>query len=173
MSQPRRILIADDHEALREGVRRFLESRTDWRIVAEAADGHEALQLARETRPDIAIIDYSLPSLDGLGLTRALKRELPLTEVLIYTMHDREDVLAEVLQAGARTCTSPTRVALSPRRSCQRAGRIFRAIAETSWTTTWSKHDAGDDALAARREVVQLIAEGKINKQSPTCWKSA
>lgn len=172
MSQPRRILIADDHEALREGVRRFLESRTDWRIVAEAGDGHEALQLARETRPDIAIIDYSLPSLDGLGLTRALKRELPLTEVLIYTMHDREDVLAEVLQAGARGYVLKSDAgkhliaaveALSARRPY-----FSGAISETLLDHyLGSKHDAGESmTLSPReREVVQLIAEGKINKQ--------
>ena len=89
----RKLLIADDHEAIRNGVRSIVATREDWRIVAEASNGHEALSLAQETQPDIAIIDYSLPQMNGLELTQALRREVPRTEVLIYTMHDREDIV--------------------------------------------------------------------------------
>ena len=103
MSKPlTRILIADDHQALRQGVRTFLETQDRWQIVAEASDGHDALKAARDTQPDIAILDYSLPLMNGLELTRALKQEFPRIEILIYTMHDREDLLVEVLRAGAR-----------------------------------------------------------------------
>jgi DNA-binding NarL/FixJ family response regulator len=103
MSSPvRRIVLADDHEAIRLGVRSVLSSRPDWRIVGEAADGREALETIRSVRPDIAILDYSLPMMNGLELTRAIKKELPRTEILIFTMHDREDVLGELLTAGAR-----------------------------------------------------------------------
>ncbi len=98
----RRILIADDHDIIRRGVADVAETRPNLQVVAEAATGREALLAARETKPDIAVIDYSLPELNGRDLTLELKREFPRLEVLIYTMHDREDMIMEVLQAGAR-----------------------------------------------------------------------
>lgn len=97
-----RILIADDHQAMRQGVRSLLESHPSYQVIAEAGDGREALELAREGKPDIAILDYSLPLMNGLELTRSIKHDLPRTEVLIYTMHDRESILIDVLRAGAR-----------------------------------------------------------------------
>ncbi|MFC6621528.1 response regulator transcription factor [Novosphingobium panipatense] len=97
-----KILIADDHHAIRQGVRGLLEAHPGYDIVAEASDGRAALRLALENKPDIAILDYSLPLMNGLELTRSIKHELPRTEILIYTMHDRESVLVDVLRAGAR-----------------------------------------------------------------------
>ncbi|MGZ8337009.1 MAG: response regulator, partial [Allosphingosinicella sp.] len=98
----RRILIADDHDVIRRGIRGLLDDRPELQIVAEAADGREALNQARATQPDIAILDYSLPKLNGYDLTVALKRELPRVEILIYTMYDRESLILDVLRAGAR-----------------------------------------------------------------------
>jgi DNA-binding NarL/FixJ family response regulator len=97
-----RILIADDHDAVRRGVRELLREHASFEVVAEAADGLSALREARSTRPHVAIIDFSLPRMNGLDLTIGLRREVPGIEVLVYTMHDREDVMTEVLQAGAR-----------------------------------------------------------------------
>src|SRR4051794_17441656 len=101
-SQIRRVLIADDHDVVRRGLRNFLETHSHLHVVAEAADGRTALAEGRATKPDIAIIDFSLPELNGLELTLALKRELPAVEVLIYTMHDREDMVRDAVRAGAR-----------------------------------------------------------------------
>jgi len=98
----KRILIVDDHDIVRRGIRSLLESRSDLCVVAEAATGREALEAAGETQPDIAIIDYSLPELNGREVTLELKRLLPRVEVMVYTMHDREELIMEVLQAGAR-----------------------------------------------------------------------
>src|SRR5262245_28405391 len=98
----KRILIADDHDVIRRGVRSLLETRSDLQVVGEAADGRDALIAARATQPDIAILDYSLPKLNGYDLTVALKRELPRIEILIYTMYDRESLILDVLRAGAR-----------------------------------------------------------------------
>ena len=103
MSSPiKRILIVDDHDAVRRGVRQLLETKPYYQVVAEAADGRTALKLARETRPEIAILDYSIPELNGLDLSHALKREFPRIEILLYTMHDREEIIMNVLRAGVR-----------------------------------------------------------------------
>src|SRR5438045_4299471 len=103
MTSPiKRILVVDDHDAVRRGVRQLLETKPYYQVVAEAADGRTALALARETRPDIAILDYSIPQLNGLDLSHALKREFPRIEILLYTMHDREEIIANILRAGVR-----------------------------------------------------------------------
>ena len=103
MTSPiRRIIIVDDHDAVRRGVRQLIETKPYYQIVGEAADGRTGLELAKETRPDIAILDYSIPELNGLDLSHALKRELPRIEILLYTMHDREEIILDVLRAGVR-----------------------------------------------------------------------
>ncbi|RJF91585.1 response regulator [Sphingomonas cavernae] len=167
----RRILVADDHEVMRRGVKTVLESRPEWHVVAEAGDGQSAIALARETQPDIAILDYMLPMSNGLDLTRILKRELPRTEVLLYTMHDREELIVDVLRAGARGYVLKSdhaqhllaavdalaihRPYFSSTISETLLGRILEAEAEPGSTTLTHRE----------REVVQLIAEGKINKE--------
>ncbi|HKH27600.1 MAG TPA: response regulator transcription factor, partial [Sphingomicrobium sp.] len=98
----RRIIIIDDHDAIRRGVRQLLESKPYYEVVGEAGDGRSGLEVARATRPDIAILDYSIPELNGLDLAHALKREFPRIEILLYTMHDREEIIIEVLRAGVR-----------------------------------------------------------------------
>src|SRR5215813_13848116 len=82
-----RILIADDHEVVRSGLRSILEAHPGWDVVAEAADGKEAIKKALETKPDVAVIDYSLPLLSGIEATRQIRKREPGTEVLIFTMH--------------------------------------------------------------------------------------
>src|SRR5262249_42574615 len=97
-----RILIADDHDVVRSGLRQILEAQPKWEVVAEASDGKEAVSRAIETKPDIAVIDYSLPVLNGVEVTRLIHARLPKTEVLIFTMHDNEHLVQELLRAGAR-----------------------------------------------------------------------
>src|SRR5262245_30393237 len=97
-----RILIADDHEVVRSGLRGILQAQHGWEVVAEAGDGNEAIQKAVETKPDIAVVDYSLPRMNGIEVTRQIRARLPKTEVLIFTMHDNERLIGELLDAGAR-----------------------------------------------------------------------
>ncbi|HEU0061219.1 MAG TPA: response regulator transcription factor, partial [Hyphomicrobiaceae bacterium] len=97
-----RILIADDHEVVRSGLRRILASQPNWEVVAEAADGKEAITKATESKPDIAVLDYSLPRINGMEVTRQIRARLPKTEILIFTMHDSEALIQELLKAGAR-----------------------------------------------------------------------
>jgi DNA-binding NarL/FixJ family response regulator len=96
-----RILIADDHEVVRSGLRSILEAHPGWDVVAEAADGKEAIKKALETKPDVAVIDYSLPLLSGIEATRQIRKREPGTEVLIFTMHEEEILVRSVLEAGA------------------------------------------------------------------------
>src|SRR5882724_11513855 len=97
-----RILIADDHHVVRSGLRTILDAQPNWEVVAEAADGKEAVLRAIETKPDIAVLDYSLPLINGIEATRQIRAHLPKTEVLIFTMHDNETLIQDVMKAGAR-----------------------------------------------------------------------
>ena len=97
-----RILIADDHDVVRSGLRSILEAHPNWEVVAEAADGREAILNAIETKPDVAVLDYSMPLVNGVEVTRQIRARLPKTEVLIFTMHDNEGLIEELLKAGAR-----------------------------------------------------------------------
>ena len=100
-----RVLIADDHGIVRSGLRLLLERQPDIEVVAEAADGAEARELAVRERPDLAILDVKMPKLTGLQATREIKRQAPEVSVLILSMHDDERYLFEALKAGASaTC---------------------------------------------------------------------
>jgi DNA-binding NarL/FixJ family response regulator len=96
-----KILIADDHEVVRSGLRALLSEQPNCQVVAEAADGKEAIAQALKTAPDVAIIDYSLPLLNGLEVTRQIRLRRPSTEVIIFTMHDNNSLIHDLLQAGA------------------------------------------------------------------------
>ena len=148
-----------------------METRSNLRVVAEASTGHEALQMALETNPDIAILDFSLPQLNGRDLTLKLTKALPRMQVLIYTMHDQEDMVSDVLQAGARgiVLKSDTERHLLAAIDALSVGRPFfsGAISETLLTQYLRRkpEEAPSTLTHREREVVQLIAEGKINKQ--------
>ena len=167
----KRVLIVDDHDALRRGIRALVETRPNFTVVAEAASGHAALDEARRTTPDIAIVDYSLPELNGLDLTLAMKRELPRLEILIYTMHARDEIITGILKAGARGYVMKSDSeehllaaldALSMRRPYF-SGAVSEALLEQFLQT--NRHLNVGVLTHREREVVQLIAEGKINKQ--------
>ena len=167
----RRILIADDHDIIRRGVRTLLETRPNLEVVAEAATGLDALRAARQSSPDIAIIEYALPEMNGLDLTLALKREAPWIEILIYTMYDQEELIMDLLRAGARGFVLKSD-----------GGRhLFAAIDALSIHRPYFSAPVSETLLDQylrstpaptlnelthrEREVVQLIAEGKINKE--------
>ncbi len=98
---PIRILIADDHGVLRAGLRVLLNAEPDMQVVGEATAGHETLRLANELRPDVVLLDLSMPDLGGIEVTRRIKAALPETRVLILTVHEDERLLREAIQAGA------------------------------------------------------------------------
>jgi DNA-binding NarL/FixJ family response regulator len=172
MTSPiRRIIIVDDHDAIRRGVRQLLETKPYYQVVGEAPDGRSGLELAREVRPDIAIVDYSIPELNGLDLSHALKREFPRIEILLYTMHDREEIIMAVLRAGVRgfilkSDAERHLIAALDALSIHRpyfSGAISDALLHQFLD---SKPQALAGSLTHReREIVQQVAEGRINKE--------
>ena len=97
----RRVVVADDHEITRKGMRSILEE-SGWEVIAEARDGREAVEKVKSLRPDVVVLDVSMPSLNGLEATRQMLRQDPQTRVLILTMHQSDSLIHEVLKAGAR-----------------------------------------------------------------------
>ena len=172
MTSPiRRIIIVDDHDAIRRGVRQLLDTTPYYQVVGEAADGRTALTLAQQTRPDIAIVDYSVPELNGLDLSHALKKEFPRIEILLYTMHDREEIVMDVLRAGVRgfVLKSDTEKHLLAALDALAIHRPYfsGAISETLLGQFLeSKTTEMASSLTHReREIVQQVAEGRINKE--------
>jgi len=96
-----RILLADDHTVVRQGLRKLLEERSDWHVVAEAGDGREAVRLAEQCKSDVAVVDAAMPLLNGIEATRQISKRLPDTRILILSMHADEAYIARALEAGA------------------------------------------------------------------------
>ncbi|BDG10832.1 response regulator [Anaeromyxobacter paludicola] len=161
------ILLADDHPVLRAGVRALLESHEGWRVCAECGDGAEAVRLAGALRPDVAIVDLSLPGLDGLEATRRVCRASPGTAVLLYTMHASELLGEQVRRAGGRAYV------LKGTPAAQLVEAVEALAARGTWWASGAAlrppnvaaRPSGDLArLTAReREVLLLLAEGNSN----------
>ena len=163
-----RILIADDHEIVRLGLRSILDAQPNWEVVAEAADGKQAIARAMETRPDVAVIDYSLPLINGIEVTRQLHSRLAATEVLIFTMHDTEMLVDELLTAGARgyLLKSDATDYLVRAVEAVAAHKPFFTDQVSEILLHSYRTSRRPSILTPReREVVQLIAEGCTNKQ--------
>lgn len=175
----RRVLLADDHELVRESLRRLIEGEPGWQVCAEAADGREAVALAERERPDVAIIDIGMPELNGLDATRQILHRCPSTEVLIFTGIETEDLVFSVFDAGARSyiLKSDTRAQL--------VAALHAAAEHQPYFTTkvgeliFSRYaalrrnfpdDTGDAGLLSprEREIVQLVAEGRTSKEVAT-----
>jgi DNA-binding NarL/FixJ family response regulator len=164
-----RILIADDHDVVRSGLRAVLETRSGWEIVGEAADGRAAIEQAVATKPEVAIVDYSLPLVNGTEVTRQIRAMLPRTEVLIFTMHDSDALMREALQAGARgyVLKSDAQRYLVTAVESLAAHRPFFTgrVSEALLDTFLAKGNQEESVLTGREKgVIQLIAEGHTNK---------
>lgn len=170
-----RILLADDHEVVRQGLASLLGQRKDWEVCAEAGNGREAVRLTVKHRPDVAIIDISMPELNGLETTRQIKREVPETEVLIFSMYENEQFVHDLLAAGARgyvlksDLASQLFVAVEtvarhkPFFTSDVAEKVLKGFLKL---TDSSLQEGGSAILSAReREIVQLLAESKTNKE--------
>ena len=164
-----RILIADDHDVVRSGLRKILEAQPNCEVIAEASDGKEALRKTIETKPDIAVLDYSLPLVNGVEVTRQIRTQLPQTEVLIFTMYDSEAVVQQLLRAGARgyvVKTDAKRDLLAAIEALASHKPFFTdKISEALLTSYLAQPERQVSPLTNReRGVVQLIAEGHTNK---------
>jgi DNA-binding NarL/FixJ family response regulator len=96
-----RILLADDHEIIRQALRQLLERRSDWEVCGEASDGLGAVELSRRLQPDIAVLDLSMPNLNGVDVILEIRKSSPETRILIFSMHDGVELAREVVAAGA------------------------------------------------------------------------
>jgi len=165
-----RILIADDHDVVRSGLRNILEAQPNCEVIAEASDGKEALRKTIETKPDIAVLDYSLPLVNGVEVTRQIRMQLPKTEVLIFTMYDNEAVVQQLLRAGARgyvVKTDAKRDLLAAIEALASHKPFFTdKISEALLTSYLAQPERRVSPLTNReRGVVQLIAEGHSTKE--------
>ena len=164
-----RVLLADDHQILRDGIRRGLESAGE-DVVGEANNGEEAVALALETRPDIVLMDLSMPVLDGVGAARRITDEIPDTKIVVLTMHDDPEKTRAALQAGAAAyLTKGTSFAdvLDTMRRVQEGEETLSPRLAASMLEHLGKEPARNDLLSDRQvEILQMIADGMSTKQA-------
>ncbi|MGH9255680.1 MAG: response regulator [Vicinamibacterales bacterium] len=170
-----RILLADDHTLVRQGLRKVLEERPDWEVVAEAGDGREAVRLAEHFKPDVSILDVAMPLLNGIEATRQIARRVPSTRILVLSMYSDEAYVAQILQAGAMgyLLKDSADVDLIQAVSEVARGRSFFSPPIARVMLDDHVRQLADKGVADRyeslsdreREVFQLIAEGKMNKE--------
>ena len=169
---PLRILVADDHQVVRTGLRALLESKAGWQVCAETANGRDAVEKARELQPDVAVLDIGMPLLNGVEATRQIRKVSPRTEILILTMHDSEYMIQGVLDAGARGYIlkdDADRNLLAAVESLRRhksylSSRVSEAAA-TAQPTAAGVERPPRRLTPREREILQLLAEGKSNKE--------
>jgi DNA-binding NarL/FixJ family response regulator len=168
-----RILIADDHEIVRGGLKSLLESQQGLAVVAEAGDGREALAKALETKPDVVILDYVMPLMNGAEVTRQIRSRLPTAEVMIFSMHDSDALVGELLQAGARAFVMKSepgeRVVAAVRSLANHRPFLAGEWSERLLEGFLERQNQTGGVLSPReRVIVQLIAEGHSNKEMGT-----
>lgn len=167
-----RVLLADDHSVVRDGLRRLVEGAGDMKVVAEAADGREALRKAREDAPDVAVIDISMPGLDGLEVVRLLRSGHPRLPVLVLTMHEEKQYAVRAIAAGAKgylTKRSAAEQLLQAIRKVHSGGRYLSESASEALAELIAKGgEAGSplDLLSDREiQVLRALAEGRSNRE--------
>lgn len=169
-----RILIADDHELVRRGARGVLSSRRGWKVVGEAADGREAVRKAIELQPDVAVIDISMPGLDGIEATRHIRKEVPGTKVLVLTMHESEQMVRRALNAGAHGCILKSDFTESLVKAVKGVSdgkrflgpKVSEIMREGSQQAKHSSQARGSGVPTIREiEIIRLLTEGKSNKE--------
>jgi DNA-binding NarL/FixJ family response regulator len=169
-----RVLLVDDHAILREGIKALLEKQDDIEVVAEAADGREAIPKAVQFRPDVVVLDISMPTMDGLESTRQMKRENPDIKVLVLTMHDNEEYFFQLLRAGASgyvTKKSVSRELVSAIEAVYRGESFFCPSMAKFLLSDFLRLDKAventsqEELTPREREIVKLIAEGYTNQQ--------
>jgi len=170
-----RIVIADDHELLRHGLGGVPEAHSGWRVVGQAANGREAVEMVRRLSPHVVILDISMPEMNGLEATREILREFPAVQILIMTLHESEDLVREVLAAGARGYLLKSDAAQDLVRAVDAVSRhaTFFTSKVASVVVQGYLSNAPDAVRAfpsatltpRERQVTQLLAEGKSNKE--------
>jgi two-component system, NarL family, response regulator NreC len=164
-----RILLADDHQIVRQGLKGLLE-REEFEVVGDAADGREAVRLAQELSPDVAVLDFTMPVLNGLDAAREILRACPRTGVILLTMHTEDERVVGALRAGIRGYVLKTQAAEELAQAIQEVSRggtfLSPRVSRVVVDAYLAKTDLPADPLTPReRQVLQLVAEGKTTKE--------
>jgi DNA-binding NarL/FixJ family response regulator len=172
-----RILVADDHDIIRRGLKELLASRPGWEVCAEAKTGREAVTLAEQLKPDVVVMDISMPDLNGLEAARKIRKSLPKTEILILTLHFSDQLVREIVEAGVRAYimkSDADRDLVAAVEALANHRPFFTARAADMLLDGFVRpHAAAPDPDAVirnrltsrEREIVQLLAEGKSSKE--------
>ena len=174
-----KILVADDHEVMRTGVRALIEQEPRWQVCGTATNGQEAVDAARKLKPDVVILDMTMPELDGLEALREIKRALPNTEVVIFSAHHSEEVIGQLFEAGAKSYIQKSDASRhlvtaikslaehKPFFTCEISQVLFAKFLSGS---AGKKQNAQEHAVTSReRDVVRLLAGGNSNKEVANC----
>ena len=175
-TQPLRILIADDHDVMRDGTRNLIERQPGWVVCGLAATGREAVSQAIELQPDIVIMDMSMPELNGLDAAVQIRRRLPRTEIIMFTAHETEDLVREVFEAGAKSFiykSDAHEFLVDAIQSLSQHKPFFTSkVSEILFADLLSRSEGnshrpepGQRLTGREREIVQLVAEGQSNKE--------
>jgi DNA-binding NarL/FixJ family response regulator len=172
---PLRILIADDHDVMREGTRAVIERQPGWEVCGVAATGREAVEQAFALEPDIVVMDMSMPELNGLDAAQQINRRLPRTEILIFTAHQTDELIREVFEAGVKSFIFKSEAhhfLVEAIQSLSQHKPFFtNKVSEILFSDILNRSERNPTRsrpgqLSAReREIVQLLAEGKSNKE--------
>jgi DNA-binding NarL/FixJ family response regulator len=165
-----KLLVADDHEIVRKGVRCLLEAQPGWQVMAEASNGREAVEQAKWLKPDVAVLDIAMPSLNGLEAARQMLKNDPHIKIVILTMHDSDNLIREVIKVGARGYVSKTdaiRDLVAAINAVRSGVTYFTAkVDEVLLKGYLDESRATDSRLTPRqREIIQLLAEGQSSKE--------
>ncbi len=172
-----RILVADDHDILRRGLKQLLTSHAGWQVCAEARTGREAVSLAEEHKPDIVVIDISMPDLNGLEAARRIRKALPKTGIIILSLHFSDQLLKDIVEAGARAYVMKADAdrdlvnaveALSNHRTfftARAAEMLLNDFSDRVSSPIQPPASPRSHLTSREREIVQLLAEGKSSKE--------
>jgi two-component system response regulator NreC len=168
-----KVLLVDDHQILREGLRMVLDAQQGIAVVGEAGDGRQAIDMVEQMQPDVVVMDIAMPNLNGAEATRQITRRFPQVQVVILTMHENQQYLAQIINAGARGAVLKRSAGTELVQAVKAAARhesffspSMAAMLLDDYRMRLAKEDADDDLLTDReREVLQLVAEGKTNQE--------
>jgi two-component system response regulator NreC len=176
---PLRILIADDHEVVREGMRLLIEHEPGWEVCGIAITGQEAVETAKKLKPEVVVLDMTMPELDGLQALRQIKQALPNTEIMIFSAHHSEEVIEQLFDAGAKSYIQKSdagRHLVAAIKSLAEHKPFFtpeisQILFAKFFSAGASKKQYGPEhSLTEReREIVRLLAEGHSNKEVASC----
>ena len=169
-----KVVLADDHAILRDGLRMVLESQPGIAVVGEAEDGRQALELVEHLHPDVVVMDIAMPNLNGLEATRQIKRRYPAVKVVILTMHENRQYLTQIVKVGASGCvlkrSAGTELVTAVRAAVRGESYFSPAIAgmmleDYRVRLTRDEEDEDEQLTEREREVLQLVAEGRTNQE--------